>query len=364
MGSRFPPLPTVSDLVRLYKLRAKKQLSQNFLLDMNLCHKLVKAAGDIGGAHVCEVGPGPGGITRAILQKDVQKLSVIELDKRFLPSLEVLQQSSAGKLDIHMGNIMKYDMESLFPESSSRVWNDKPPNIHIIGNLPFNVSTPLIIQWLEQISNRTGAWKFGRAKLTLTFQHEVARRIVADINTEDRCRLSIMCQYLCDVNLKFVIPGSAFVPPPKVDVGVVRFVPKKYPIINLPFKLVEKVTQHLFHYRQKKCIRGAQDLFPVDKPELVDEMFQIADIDPSLPCFKLGVEEVGRLCHVYQHICQRYPFIWDYNYRDQKSVYLTKLRQVDFMDQGTITSKDEDEKGNILTFDGNKNKECSTDIQN
>ena len=161
-------------------------------------------------------------------------------------------------MTIHEGDIMKFDMDTLFPWDLSKGWDDDPPNLHIMGNLPFSVSTPLIIKFLHAISERRGPWSYGRVPLTLTFQKEVAERMVAKIRNKQRCRLSIMCQYLCHVHHKFTIPGRCFVPQPKVDVGVVHFVPLIKPHIDVPFKMVEKVCRHVFHYRQKKCKRGLQ----------------------------------------------------------------------------------------------------------
>jgi dimethyladenosine transferase 1 len=147
-------------------------------------------------------------------------------------------------------------MSNLFPSTKASKWTADPPNIHIIGNLPFNVSTPLIVQWLNSISQRSDAWKYGRVRMTLTFQKEVAERMIAPILNDQRCRLSVMCQYLCDVRHVFTIPGRLFVPEPDVDVGVVHFTPHVQPKINAPFEYVEKLLRHVFHYRQKKCKHG------------------------------------------------------------------------------------------------------------
>lgn len=161
-------------------------------------------------------------------------------------------------MQIHQGDVLRFDLQNLFPEDLVRPWDAEPPDIHLMGNLPFNVSTPLIIKWLHEMSERRGPWRYGRTKLTLTFQKEVAERIVAPILTDQRSRLSIMCQYLADVKHNFTIPGKVFQPAPDVDVGVVTIVPLKEPKIDLPFKLVEKVVRHVFHFRRKMCKRGVQ----------------------------------------------------------------------------------------------------------
>ena len=172
--------------------------------------------------------------------------------------IQLLNEASGGKMRIFHGDVMKFDMTDLFPKDLAVPWESQSPKIHIIGNLPFNVSTPLIIRWLKQMSERRGAWTYGRVKLTLTFQKEVAERMVAEICTDQRCRLSIMCQYLCHVTHKFTIPGHIFQPSPDVDVGVVTFIPRKNPEIQLPFDLVEKVVRNTFHFRRKMCKRGVQ----------------------------------------------------------------------------------------------------------
>ncbi|CAG2055003.1 unnamed protein product [Timema podura] len=254
--ARLPPLPTVRDLVRLYRLRALRQLSQNFLMDQRLIDKIVKVAGRIKCGQVCEVGPGPGGITRAILNRAPERLVVIEKDHRFLPTLEA--KACENRMEVIIGDVMGFNMEKCFPEDFRKEWVDEQPNVHLIGNLPFSVSTPLIIKWLEAISERRSAWSYGRVGMTLTFQKEVAERMVAPVTTSQRCRLSIMCQNWCDVRHAFTIPGKAFVPKPDVDVGVVHFIPKVEPIIPLPFKLVEKVVRSIFSFRQKYSIRGAE----------------------------------------------------------------------------------------------------------
>ncbi|XP_036172037.1 dimethyladenosine transferase 1, mitochondrial isoform X5 [Myotis myotis] len=253
---RLPPLPTIREIIKLFKLQAAKQLSQNFLLDLRLTDKIVRKAGNLTNAYVYEVGPGPGGITRSILNAGVAELLVVEKDSRFLPGLQMLSDAAPGKLRIVHGDVLTFKVERAFPESLKRQWEDDPPNVHIIGNLPFNVSTPLIIKWLENVSQREGPFAYGRTQMTLTFQKEVAERLAANTGSKQRSRLSVMAQYLCHVQHVFTIPGRAFVPKPEVEVGVVHFTPLTQPKIEQPFKLVEKVVQHVFQFRRKYCHRG------------------------------------------------------------------------------------------------------------
>eukprot|EP00058_Branchiostoma_floridae_P018836 XP_002604325.1 hypothetical protein BRAFLDRAFT_125270 [Branchiostoma floridae] len=222
---RLPPLPTIRDIVKLYRLNAAKQLSQNFLFDTNLTDKIVKSAGNLEGAYVCEVGPGPGGITRSILKAGAAKVVVVELDKRFNAGLRLLSAAAPGRVEIVNADILTYNLAKALPLDLAVPWEGDPPNVHIIGNLPFNVSTPLIIRWLEALALRTGPFVYGRTQLTLTFQKEVCERICAPPRSSQRSRLSIMSQYLCRVKHCFRIPGKCFVPKPDVDVGVVHFTP-------------------------------------------------------------------------------------------------------------------------------------------
>jgi dimethyladenosine transferase 1 len=336
---RLPPLPTVRDLIKLYKLRALRQLSQNFLMDERITDKIVKAAGKIQNHFVCEVGPGPGSITRSILKKAPKKLVVVEKDARFLPTLELLKEASGSHVDmvIEIGDIRSYNFEVGFEKAPSSDWFGAPPPIHLIGNLPFSVSTNLIIRWLEAISEKKSAWSFGRTSMTLTFQKEVAERIVAPVTHKQRCRLSVMCQMWCDVNHKFTIPGKAFVPKPDVDVGVVTLHPLKYPLVNLPFKMVEKVLRTFFNTRQKLCNKGADRLFPEEmRGELGitiivvfkmyfntilfsgPKLFSLADVNYRVRPFEITTEEYARICFAYKLICEEHPEVEDYNFRATK----------------------------------------------
>jgi dimethyladenosine transferase 1 len=320
VGLRLPPLPSIRDIIRLYKLNAKKQLSQNFLLDSNISRKIVRSAGSLQDGYVCEVGPGPGGITRAILESGIKQLIVIEKDERFMSSLVMLNEASGGMMRIFLGDVVRFDMQTVFPAEMSTEWsNQQTPNLHIIGNLPFSVSTPLIIHWLEDISLRRGAWSHGRVPLTLTFQKEVAQRMVAATMRRQRCRLSVMCQYLCDVQYLFTINGQSFVPAPEVDVGVVHFVPHVEPRIRAPFRVVEKLVRHVFHYRPKMCKHGLQTLFPPERPDLTARILEMSDIHADSRSFMLSIEDFDRLCQAYQQLCEETPGLFEYDYRSKEN---------------------------------------------
>uniref|UniRef100_A0A8D9AND8 rRNA adenine N(6)-methyltransferase n=1 Tax=Cacopsylla melanoneura TaxID=428564 RepID=A0A8D9AND8_9HEMI len=313
---RLPPMPSIRDIIKLYKLRALKQLSQNFLFEPRLTDKIVRNAGTITGNEVCEVGPGPGSITRSILKKGPSRLVLIEKDPRFTPCLEMLAQASKVPVSLHIGDVMSFTMQNMFSEDKRRSWEEGLPGIRIIGNLPFNVSTPLIIKWLHAISEKQSAWSYGRVPLTLTFQKEVAERMVAPEGSEQRSRLSVMCQNWCEVNHRFTISGKAFIPKPQVDVGVVHFTPRVTPIIDLPFKLVEKVISCVFRYRQKYVTKPASLLFPKDRPELVQHLIERAQIRPDLRPYQLSIYEFAQLCHVYDALCKEIPGLYDMKIED------------------------------------------------
>uniref|UniRef100_A0A182Q3Q8 rRNA adenine N(6)-methyltransferase n=1 Tax=Anopheles farauti TaxID=69004 RepID=A0A182Q3Q8_9DIPT len=321
-GIRLPPLPTIRDLVKLYQLRAIKQLSQNFLMDERLTDKIVRAAGNIRDHYVLEVGPGPGGITRSIIRQNPRHLVVVEKDQRFMPTMEMLAEVAQPfmRMDIVQGDILDYRIENAFPDCPQHDWMDvKRAPVHLIGNLPFAISTRLLINWLRDMSLRTGAWAYGRASLTLTFQKEVAERIVAPILSDQRCRLSVMNQIWSKPELRFIISGRAFVPKPEVDVGVVTIVPMRTPLTQVHFDTVEKVVRHIFSMRQKYCRRGVANLYPPEmRDELTEQTFRQAEVDPLARSFQLSVAECLRIVEVYDSLARKHPEIYSYDYRAPK----------------------------------------------
>lgn len=312
---RLPPLPSPKELLRIYKIRAQRHLSQNFLLDHRLTNKIVTKTGNVRNCYVCEVGPGPGNISQNIILNGAKHLVVIEKDRRFLPALELLADASEDRMTIINSDVMDFDMEKVFPKDLAHDWTVEPPPFYIIGNLPFNISTPLIIRWLRHAASRTGPFAHGRTRLSLTFQKEVAQRMVAESRSAMRCRLSIMCQYLCDVKLLFTIPGRAFFPKPEVDVSLVKLTPLIKPIIKQPFSLVEKVTRTLFHCRKKHCHKQIRLLFPDDRPEFTELMLEKTKIYPKKRAIDLEIEEFGALCDVYSDLCEQNEGLINYDFR-------------------------------------------------
>lgn len=334
---RLPPLPSIKDVLKVYKLRAMKQLSQNFILNDMLSDKIIKKSGNLAECYVVEVGPGPGGLTRSILKQQPKKLIVIEKDTRFKPTLDMLVDACTmanGEMEVIYNDVMKIDMSKVFPETIKAAWEDKAPKIKIIGNLPFNVSTPLIIKWLHAISEKRGPWEFGRTRMTLTFQKEVAERIVAEPMDTQRCRLSVMVQAWTHPVLHFIIPGSAFVPKPKIDVGVVSFVPLVVPRTQHEFKIFEKVTRQIFGFRQKHSIRGIETLFPMEcRTELGRAMYELSDLNPKLRPPELSVEDIDKLVTAYKYLLEKHPEIRSYEYRSSKRIVgLSKATDIEVSD--------------------------------
>ncbi|MFH4981468.1 hypothetical protein AB6A40_008177 [Gnathostoma spinigerum] len=274
-------------------------------------------------ACVVEVGPGPGGITRAILEKNCRRLDVIEIDKRFFPALYHLAEASEGRLHVHHGDALNFEIDSVWTtaEVPSASWYDDPPSHHIIGNLPFNIATPLVIRYLRDMSYRRGPWKFGRVPLTLTFQLEVAERICSVVDSVFRSRISVISQYVSEPKIVFTIPRSCFVPKPDVDVGVVKFIPRVEPLIKCCFELVEKVAREIFHYRQKYIIKGIMTFYPSSMArEMAHELLSRCRINPTTVSFKLGIEEYADICYAYEEQCLKIPGLYLYNYRQPKQL--------------------------------------------
>ncbi|EDV24751.1 uncharacterized protein TRIADDRAFT_24833 [Trichoplax adhaerens] len=298
---RLPPLPTIRDLIKLHNLSASKQLSQNFLLNSNITNKIVLLDGGVENHQVCEVGAGPGCLTRSIIAGGASKIVAVEKDRRFLPALDILANAVDGRMVIVYADILNYEMIKAFDPVDKKAWNDESPKMKIIGNLPFSISTPLLIQWLNLISQNAGPFSLGRIKMTLTFQEEVAQRILAEPKTSQRSRLSIMTQNYCHVKPGFLIKGSSFVPAPKVNSVVLTFTPRITPLIDIDFTTLEVIAKSLFRHRRKFVIKGTKYLFPTDV-DLSLKLFEEADVDWKLRPQQLSTEEIQRLCAAYKKV--------------------------------------------------------------
>ncbi|XP_031557763.1 dimethyladenosine transferase 1, mitochondrial-like isoform X2 [Actinia tenebrosa] len=295
---RLPPMPKVSDLLRVYGLSAQKQLSQNFILDLNITDKIAKVA-DVFDCYVCEVGAGPGSLTRSVLQAGARHVAAVELDKRFLPSLQLLEDAAKGRMTVYHADIMKFDIPSAFPDTEPSPWEPGVvPGVRMVGNLPFSVSIPLLLQWLEAIPQKAGPFKFGRTPMSLVFQKEVAENIVASSGSYDRSRLTIMVQYLCEVKKKYHLPNSVFVPKPKVDASLIHLVPRPVPLISAPYVVIEQVVKAVYAMRRKFIHNPLKLLFP-GKEHLVEDLVRLADINTEQRAHEVTMSDFDKLCRAY-----------------------------------------------------------------
>ncbi len=269
-------LPPLRDVIAAHGLSAKKTLGQNFILDLNLTRRIAREAG-IAGETVYEVGPGPGGLTRALLAEGAARVVAVERDRRALPALAQIAAARPGTLEIVEGDALDTDEAALFARLGLRL------PVPVVANLPFNVGTALLVKWL------TGdAWPPWWSSLTLMFQKEVARRVCAKPGTEDYGRLSVLAQWRCQPRILFDVSPRAFVPPPKVTSSVLRVVPLAAPRCEANLRDLEAVTQAAFGQR-RKMLRGSLKSLPVDAAALlersgVDGTVRAEDLDLAQFC--------------------------------------------------------------------------------
>jgi 16S rRNA (adenine1518-N6/adenine1519-N6)-dimethyltransferase len=248
-------LPTLREELEAHDLWANKKLGQHFLLDMNITRRIARIPGDLGGKTVIEVGPGPGGLTRALLEAGAQVIA-IEKDARFMPLLEPLVDWSGGRLQIVQGDALAIDQETLVHAGSA----------DIVANLPYNVGTELLVRWLK-----AGAW---RGPMTLMFQKEVAQRIVAKPGSDAYGRLAVLAQARCEARLEFTVPPRAFTPAPKVASAIVRLTDRVDPYPRLD--VLERVTAAAFGQRRKMLRSALRSLTPG-----AEALLRAADIEPT-----------------------------------------------------------------------------------
>ena len=230
-------LPPLRDVIARHGLDARKSLGQHFLLDPGLIGRIVQQAGQLDGRHVVEVGPGPGGLTRALLESAAADILAVELDRRAIAALAELQAVHPGRLEVREADATRLDLAALVPA----------PRV-LAANLPYNVATPLLVGWLRQAA----AWE----RLTLMFQLEVAERICAEPDTPAYGRLSVLAQWTCRTTLLLRLPPGAFVPPPKVWSAVVGLQPHPAQPPAELFGAMERLTAAAFGQR-RKMLRGS-----------------------------------------------------------------------------------------------------------
>jgi 16S rRNA (adenine1518-N6/adenine1519-N6)-dimethyltransferase len=229
--SRVNELPPLREVIAKFDLGARKALGQNFLLDLNLTGRIARSAGDLSGVTVIEIGPGPGGLTRALLNSDAAAVVAVERDSRCIVALADLVEASEGRLRLIEGDALEVDPEAIAPAPRA-----------IVANLPYNVATPLLIGWLKRIEQFRS--------LTLMFQREVADRLSAKPGTKAYGRLSVIAQWRAEVRPMFNLPARAFTPPPKIESTVVQLIPRAVPE-PAEFSDMEAVTAAAFGQRRK-----------------------------------------------------------------------------------------------------------------
>jgi len=264
-------LPPLRDVIAAHGLRAKKSLGQNFLLDLNLTRKIARAA-HVEGEMVYEVGPGPGGLTRALLIEGAAKVIAVERDARCLPALAVIAAAFPGRLEVISADAMELDERKILP-----------PSVHIAANLPYNLGTALLIKWL---SGET--WPSFWSSLTLMFQREVAERITAKPGGEHYGRLSVLAGWRTKAKILFDVNRGAFVPPPSVTSSVVRLEPLSEPVAPAILKNLETVTAAAFGQRRKMLRQSLKSLGG-------EHLLEKAGVDPTARAEELNVKQFAAL---------------------------------------------------------------------
>ena len=271
------PLPPLRDVIREHGLSAKKSLGQNFILDLNLTRRIARAGGTLDGRTIVEIGPGPGGLTRALLMEGAARVIAIERDERCLPALEQIARAYPGRLEILHADALDIDMDALAPSG-----------FRIIANLPYGIATELLIHWLT-----ADRWPPAFDRLILMFQREVAERIVAGPQTKAYGRLSVLSHWRTEPRILFNLPPQAFTPPPKIDSSVVELIPRLSPLPAGSCDALQRLTAAAFGQRRKMLRQSLKSIFQYPEKELEN-----AGIDPTLRAEALALEDFCALSRI------------------------------------------------------------------
>jgi len=271
-------LPPLRDVIRAHDLSAKKAFGQNFLLDLNLTSRIARTAGDLSDHTVLEIGPGPGGLTRALLAANARRVVALEKDARFGPALSEIQTRYPGRLHIHQLDALTADHRELVSRPTK-----------VVANLPYNIATALLINWLQ--AGQDDIWW---DSLTLLFQKEVAQRVVATPGTDHYGRLSVLCAVYSRPKIAFDVPRQAFTPQPKVTSSLLHIVPRPEADFTL-MKALETVTRAAFGQRRKMLRSSLKAVF--GQPE---KILETLDIDPTRRAETISVEEFLDLARLYR----------------------------------------------------------------
>ena len=260
-------LPPLREVIARHGIAARRSLGQNFILDLNVTRRIARAAAPLDGVSVIEVGPGPGGLTRALLEEGASRVVAIERDRRCLAALGELAVVYAGRLDLVEGDALELDPAALTPAPRK-----------IVANLPYNIATALLLRWLDRIGDYQS--------LTLMFQREVAERLVAPPRGPAYGRLSVIAQWLTEPKILFDLPPRAFVPAPKVTSSVVLLTPRPAPLAPAEKPALERVTAAAFGQR-RKMLRSSLKTLGVP----VEPLLAAARIVPTARAEELSVAE-------------------------------------------------------------------------
>jgi 16S rRNA (adenine1518-N6/adenine1519-N6)-dimethyltransferase len=274
--SALDDLPPLREVIRRHGLRARKSLGQNFLLDLNLTARIARAAAPLEGVSVLEVGPGPGGLTRALLAAGARKVIAVERDERAIAALSEIAEHYPGRLAVVAGDALEFDPAPLLGDGPAR----------IVANLPYNIATALLIRWLT-----AEPWPPWYDRLVLMFQREVAERIVAPPGGKQYGRLSVLAQWRAQTKILFDVKPSAFVPPPKVTSSLVELVPLSAPLA-CDRRALERVTEAAFGQRRKMLRQSLKSLGVDPLPLLA-----AAAIDPTARAEQIPVEGFVKLAN-------------------------------------------------------------------
>jgi 16S rRNA (adenine1518-N6/adenine1519-N6)-dimethyltransferase len=270
-------LPPLREVIATYGLAAKKSLGQNFLFDLNLTRRIARAAGAADGGIFYEVGPGPGGLTRALLEEGAGKVIAVERDARCLPALAEIAAAYPGKVEVVCGDALVLNESELLARDA-----------RIAANLPYNVGTALLVKWLT-----VPEWPPFWQSATLMFQREVAQRLVARSGTEQFGRLSVLAQWRCTVRIMFDVNRTAFVPPPNVTSSIVRLEPRTEPLAPARLSDLERITAAAFGQR-RKMLRQSLKALVGDAEELILR----TGLDPTSRPEDLSIEQFAALARM------------------------------------------------------------------
>jgi 16S rRNA (adenine1518-N6/adenine1519-N6)-dimethyltransferase len=277
-------LPPLREVIARFGLSAKRSLGQNFLLDLNLTRRIARAAAPLEQAIILEIGPGPGALTRALLLEGAAHVVAVERDQRCLAALTELQSAAPGRLQIVAADALAVNQKQLAEDAAE---SNQP--IKIVANLPYNISTALLVQWLE-----SEPWPPWFASLTLLFQKEVAERFKAAPKSKTYGRLSVLVQWRCTVETLFDISPRAFTPAPTVISTLVQIIPRAQPLFPAERHALSTISAAAFGQR-RKMLRSSLATLKLDSAHLL----QVADVDPTARAEELNVEQFCALARAF-----------------------------------------------------------------